>query len=122
MADLRSLVKIVSTGNFSAIVLKTPLLDFLLFFGGRSTLPMSMIVEYVAILKVDFRRFRLPQRKSEIFNTIRPKRPVANRSLLGGSWAVRRPSARNGLQQQIPIYRQRPLPTATQTASVVSLD
>jgi hypothetical protein len=29
-----------------------------------------MIVEYGAILKVDFRRFGLPQRKSEFFNRI----------------------------------------------------
>ena len=42
----------------------------MLIFGGGSTLPMSMIVEYGAILKVDFRRLGLSQRKSEFFNTI----------------------------------------------------
>ena len=36
---------------------------------------MSMIVEYGAILKVDFRRFSLPQRKSEFFNRISLDRP-----------------------------------------------
>ena len=39
---------------------------------------MSMIVEYGAILKVDFRRLGLAQRKSEFFNTIGHKKSVSN--------------------------------------------
>jgi hypothetical protein len=35
-----------------------------------------MIIEYVAILKVDFRRFGLSHRKSEFFNTIDSLLPV----------------------------------------------
>ena len=52
----------------------------------------------------------------------RPVRPLASRSLLGGSRVVNRLSARNGLERQLPIYRQRPRPTATRTASIVAWD
>jgi hypothetical protein len=47
-----------------------------------------MIVEYGAILKVDFRRLGLSQRKSEFFNTIGQKRTIARSPKLSLEWSL----------------------------------